>query len=111
MGQELKSALDIATDISNADEPSKRIAGNSGDLPSDFESDGKLFIGYQPRVSVRPTDGIDQSCEVWSNSGMEGRTIFGRITVIIIAAVGSIVAGKIIGALCVNEVDLVEIRV
>jgi len=103
--------LDIATDISDADEPSQRITGNSGNFPSDFESDGKLLIRYQPRVSVRPTDGIDQSCEVWGNTGVEGRTIFGRVTVIILAAVGSILAGEIISALRVNEVDLVKIRV
>lgn len=109
MGQELQSALNVAADISNTDKPPQGITRNRSDLPSEFEGDQKLLIGYQPRVSMGPANGINQSCEVWSDIRVEGRVVFGRVTVIILAAVRSIPAGKIIRVLGMNKVDLAEV--
>ena len=111
MGQELESALDVAADVANADKPSQRVTGNRGDLPSKFKGDRKLFVGYQPREFMRPTNGVHQGCKIWSDIRVEGRMIFTRVGVIVLPAVRSIATGKIIRALCMNKVDLVKIRV
>ena len=37
MSQELKSALDVTADVSNADEPPQGVTRNCGDLSSEFE--------------------------------------------------------------------------
>lgn len=111
MGQELEPALDIAADIPNADEPSRGVTESRGDLPSKLEGYWELFIGYQPRVFVRPANGIHQGSEVRSNIRMEGRTVFARVGVIVPPVVRSVAPGEIIRALGMNKVDLVKVRV
>ena len=111
MGQELEPALDITADIANADEPSRGVTKNRGDLPSKLEGYRELFIGYQPRVFVRPANGIHQGSEVRSNILMEGREVFVRVGVIVLPAVRSIATGEIISALGMNKVDLAKVRV
>jgi len=71
MGQELESALDVATDVANADKPSQGVTKNRGDVPGELEGDQKLFIGYQPREFARPADGVHQSRKVWSDIRVE----------------------------------------
>jgi len=110
VGQELEPALDIAADIANADEPSQGVTKHGGDLPSKLEGYRKLFIGYQPRVFVRPANGVHQGSEVWSNIHMERRTVFVRVGVIVLPAIRPIATSKIIRALGMNKVDLVEVR-
>jgi hypothetical protein len=58
-----------------------------------------------------PADGIHQGCKVWSDIRVEGRMVFVRVGVIVLTAVRSIAAGKIIRALGMNKVDLVKVRV
>jgi len=111
VSQEFEPALDIAADIANADEPSRGVTENRGDLPSKLEGYWELFIGYQPRVFVRPANGVHQGSEVRSNIRMEGRTVFVRVGVIVLSAVRSIATGEIIRALGMNKVDLVKVRV
>ena len=111
MGQKLESALDITTYIANTNKPSQGIARYHGDLPSKFESDRELFVGYQPREFVRPANGIDQGCEVRGDIRMEGRMVFVRVGIVVLPAVRSIVTGKIIRTLGMNKVNLVKVRV
>jgi hypothetical protein len=60
---------------------------------------------------VRPANGINQGSEVWSNIRMKGRMVFVRVGVIVLPAIRSIGTGKIIRALGMDKVDLVEVRV
>jgi hypothetical protein len=109
--QELEPALDVAANIANTDEPSQGITRNRGDFPSEFEGYRKLFIGYQPRVSMGPANSVHQGSKVWSDIRVEGRMVFVGVRVIILPAKRPIAAGKIIGALGVNKVDLAKVRV
>jgi hypothetical protein len=101
--------LNIAADISDADKPSQGVTRSGGDPPSEFEGNWKLLIGYQPRVSLRPANSINQSCEVRGDIRVEGRVVFGRVAVIILAIECFITAGEIIRALGMNKVDLAEV--
>ena len=58
-----------------------------------------------------PADGIHHGCEVWSNIRVERRMVFMRVGVIVLAGVRPIAAGKILGALGMNEVDPMKVRV
>jgi hypothetical protein len=109
--QELEPALDITADVSYTDKPPKGITGNRGNLPSKFKGDRKLFVGDQPRESVRPSNSVHQGCEVWRDICVEGRVIFGRVGVVILAAVCTIDAGEVIGTLDTNKVDLVKVGI
>lgn len=57
---------------------------------------------------MRPTNGVHQGCKIWNDIRVGGRMIFARVGVIVLPAVRSIAAGKVIGALCVNKVDFVK---
>jgi len=110
-GQELESALNIAANVANADKPSQGVTRSCGNLPSEFEGDRKLFICYQPRESMGPANGVYEGCKVWSDICVEGRVVFVRVGVIILAVVRSGGAGEIIGALGMNKVDLVKVGI
>ena len=111
VGQELEPALDITANIANTDEPSQGVTRNRGDLPGELEGHWKLFIGYQPRISMGPAHSIHQGSKVWSNIRVEGRMVFVRACVIILPAIRPIAAGKIVRALGMNEVDFVKVRI
>ena len=70
-----------------------------------------MFISYQPRESIRPANGINQGCEVWGDIRVEGRMVFVRVGVIVLAAVRSVTTGKIIRAFGMNKVDPTEVRI
>lgn len=111
MGKELESASDVTADVANTNKSSQGVTGKRGDLPSEFEGDRKLFIGYQPRKPMRPANGINKGSEVRSDTRVEGRVVFVRIGVIVLTAVCSITTGQIIGALGMNEVDPTKVRI
>ena len=111
MSQELESTLDVAADVTNVDKSSQGVTRNRGDLPSEFESDRKLCVGYQPRESMRPANGIHQGCEIWSDIRMEGRVVFVRVGIIVLTGVRPITTGEIVRALGMNKVDLMKVRV
>ena len=60
---------------------------------------------------MRPANGIHQGCEIWGDVHVERRTVLMRVGVIVFTAVRSVTAGKIVGALGVNKVDFVKVRI